>query len=209
MKKYITYLLTLCFLSFSCGGKLQKQYDLVEIADKYAKGDLLGAKSDLEAYVKEENDNELAWTILGHIHEGMDEDSLATVAYHKALAVNPKMVEAITGMGIISRKNEEYEQAAAYYNKALGIDPSYAQAYSSLVTIHILDEKYDEAAKVGLKAFHLDPSDPVIAANLSVAYHYADNVVERNKFFEVAKKLQYHNLEGLQSIFDKELTIAK
>ncbi len=204
---YLTLIFSLLF--FSCGSEVKKQYDLSEIARKYQSGQVIEAQKDLELYVAKEKNNELAWTILGNIYEDTDKDSLAAIAYENALGVNPEMVEAITGLGILSRKKEAYDQAAKYYYKALAIDPNYAQAYSSLVTIHILNEEFDAAAGVGLKAFKLDPQDPVIAANLSVAYHYVDNTVERDKFYLIAENLGYSNIAGLKDIFSNDLVLVK
>lgn len=201
-------LLVLLFAStlFSCG-ELSKKIDLVNMDQKVRQGQFESAKEDLLKYLKLRKDNEYAWTLMGIIHENLEEDSLAIIAFEKALAIDPEIEEAITGMGIQARKAENYEKAVEYYEKALEINPKYAQAYSSLVTIYIKQKQFNRAVSVGQKAYDLDKKDPVIAANLSIAYHYTEDIPNRDKYYEIAKQLKYRNLESLKDVFSGELIL--
>ena len=205
LKKYL-FLLVVAML-WNCTTNFDKKADLISIDQKWRNGDLLGAKADVEKYLDTKNDNEYAWTLLGHIESDLGEDALAGVAYEKATSINPNTVEAITGLGIISRKNGEYDRASEYYNKAIEIDPNYAEAYSSLVAIYLKRKKFKEAVDAGLKGYNLSKDNDVIAANLAVAYHYYNDTIQRNKFYEIAKKNGYKNIETMKLIFDGELTI--
>ncbi|WP_234859098.1 tetratricopeptide repeat protein [Aquimarina aquimarini] len=200
---FFILLVTLC----SCNTDFSKKLAILEIDEKYKSGALEEAKTEVNEYIKKEADNEFAWTLLGHIESGMDKDSLALIAYKKALTINQKTVEAITGMGILSRKKGNYDEASAYYNKAIQINPNYAEAYSSLVVINLKRKKFDEAVKVGLKGYNLDKEGGTIVANLAVAYHYAKDTIQREKYFEIAKKNGYKNMETLRQIFNNELTV--
>ncbi len=67
--------------------------------------------------------------------------------------------------------------------------------------------EFEKAVEVGLKSYNLDRRNGVIAANLSVAYHYVENFKLRDKFFEIAKQNGYKNPDALQEIFSGEYTI--
>ena len=204
LKKYLAFIL---LLSVACNSDLSKKYELLEVDEKYKNGQLEEAKEDIDEYLSQTSDNEFAWTMLGHIESDRDNDSLAMIAYEKAIELSPKTVEAITGMGIIMRKKGNYGQASKYYQRAIEIDPQYAEAYSSLVVINLKRRKFDEAVEVGLKGYELGKDNPVIASNLAIAYHYANDSINREKYFTIAKQNGYQNLESLRLIFEGELTI--
>ncbi len=132
ISKLILSICTLLLLA-SCNN-YNKNEEILDIDQKWKDGNLVEAKLEVNQYLKLRPDNELAWTLLGHIEADQDQDSLAEIAYNKALDINPKTVEAITGMGIISRKRGDCEKAAKYYYRAIDINPTYAEAYSSLVS---------------------------------------------------------------------------
>ena len=190
-----------------CQSDLNKRLDIVEMDELWRNGELLKAKEVTEQYLAKTQENELAWTMLGHIESDLDQDSLAVVAYNKALDVNPNTVEAITGLGIISRKKGDLNEASDYYYEAIRIDPDYAEAYSSLVVINLKQKKFDEAVEVGLKGYELSKSNGVIAANLATAYHYVNDTINREKYFNIAKKNGYKNAATLELVFSGELTI--
>ncbi|MDY8135568.1 tetratricopeptide repeat protein [Aquimarina sp. 2201CG5-10] len=190
----------------SCGD-LNKKMDLIEIDETFRAGDLEEARIDIKEYLKKTKDNEYAWTLLGHINSEMDKDSLAIVAYEKALKINQTTEEALTGLGILARKEGDYLKATEYYEKAIEINPKYAQAYSSLVTIYLKQKNFEKAVEVGVKGYRLDKSDPTIASNLSVAYHYFGDIQKRDEYYKIAEQNGYKNIEALKQIFDGELTV--
>ena len=192
---------------FSCNNEFSKRLDILEIDEKFNNGNLNEAKLDLDKYLKKEPNNEYAWTILGHIESHLDKDILARKAYRKALKINPNTVEAITGMGILARKNGDYEKASEFYYQAIEINPNYAEAYASLVVINLKRKNFDEAVRVGLIGYNLEKEDGTIAANLSTSYHFANDTIQREKYFNIAKNNGYKNLESLRLIFDGELII--
>lgn len=201
------YLLTLIvFGLISCSG-ISDQNRIIEIDTKYKNGQLEEAKADVDQFLTERPDNEIGWTLLGHILADMGDDQAAKEAYETAISLDPKTVEAITGMGILSRRLGEYDQAAEYYYKAISLDPNYAQAYSSLVVIHLKQKDFKRAVDVGKRGYNLDKSDPTIASNLAVAYHYDGDSVNRDIYYDIAEANGYRNLESLQKIFSGEYTV--
>ncbi len=204
----IYYLLPLLFMVFiSCVGDVSKKMDILQIDKDFRNGKLDESKEAIDKLLMEEQKNEYVWTMAGHIYSNLDKDSLAGVYYNKAISINANTEEAMTGLGILARKEENYPKAVDYYQKAIKINPQYAQAYSSLVSIHLLQREFKDAVDVGEKAFHLDKADPVIMANLSVAYHYYGDTIQRNKYYKLAKNNGYRNLESLQGIFEDELSL--
>lgn len=190
-----------------CSGELDKKMDIVSMSQLVEAGKLIEAKAEVITYLTQEEDNEYAWTLLGHIREELEEDSLAESAYSKALAINPDFVQAITGMGILARKSGDYKESEKYYSKAIEIDPSYAEAYASLLVIKIKQEKFQEGVDIGVKAYELDKTNPVIAANLCIAYHYNGEPENTQKFKKIAARNGYPNVEKLDQIITGEFTV--
>lgn len=178
---------------------------LDEIAKKVQAGELEEAKNDLEmGYLISNPDDVTALVILGNVNESLDENAQAMQAYHKALQIDPERAEALTGMGILHRKQGNLEKAIEFYQAAIKSDPDYAQAYSSLLVIEILQNNYEKAIEYGEKAWRLDQEDPVIPANLSLAYHYAGLEKERDEYLHYAEDLGYPRIQTLKDIFSSE-----
>ena len=202
---YLIIILTL--LSCNGNGRFHKLAEIKSISVKYDNGQLLEAKKDLNKYLTRKPYNELAWTILGHIDSDLGNYLLSETSYKKALEINPKTVEAITGLGIISRKNNNYDKAIKYYTQAIKIDSSYGEAYSSLTAIYLKRKKFDKAVKFGLKGYNLTKDNPTSAANLAITYHYIKDTIEREKYYKIAQRNGYKNLDILRQIFNNERTI--
>ena len=94
-----------------------------------------------------------------------------------------------------------------YYNKSVKINPNYAQAYTSMAVIELKRYRDQHAVELGQKAFELDKRDPVIAANLAVAYHYNKRFGERDRMYEESRKLGYRKMASLDRIFKGEITV--
>jgi len=199
---FIILLLTGC-------AEINSEVKLASVSNKLQEGDAEGAKSDLLNYLEsgEIIENDMSLTILGHIHEDLDEDSLAQIAYVKAIKLNNKYAEAVTGLGILARKRGDYKDAITFYERAVTINPDYAQAHSSLSVVYLLERNFEKSIETGELAWKLDDTDPVIAANLTIAYHYVGDSLNRDKFYRASEELEYRNLETLEAIFRGESTV--
>ena len=165
------------------------------------------SRAEALAFLQVHPSNALAWTILGHIHEHLDEDGEAERAYKKAIGYDPKAFQALTGLGVVYRKKKEYDKAMEYYKESIKINPNYAQTYTSMAVIEIKRHRDQYAVELAKKAFELDKRDPVIAANLAVAYHYSQRFAERDRMHEESRKLGYRKMESLDRIFKGEITV--
>lgn len=181
--------------------------ELNKVAQIYKGGEYARAAVELKKYVAKYPKDPIAWTILGHAYEELDQDANAEEAYKSALKADPSTYQAITGLGIVARKRGELEKAEAFYKKALEINPKYADAYSSLVMIAIKRGDFDSAVAYGKKGYALDANNAVIAANLAVAYHYAGDHDRRDEMTEVARLLNYHNMKNLNRIYKGEIDV--
>ncbi len=207
------YLLLLCFLlpwTAACDrlqfGQRIPDSDILAVDDLRGT-DPAAAAEKLEKMLADKPRDPLGWTILGHIREDLDEDGAADRAYRKALNINPRQVEALTGQGILARKTGNYKKAMDYYRKAVEIAPDYAQAYSSMTTIALKLEQDQEAVRYARKGYELDPSDPVIVANLAIALHYAGDFEERDRMAAKAQQMGYGKMDVLKALFDGDWTI--
>jgi len=207
LMKNVVFLVLCLGLFLACDSEYENNKTIVQIDGMLQDGRVLEAKGAIFAFLAEEKENEYAWTLLGHIQEESDKDSLAAQAYHKALTINENMVQAITGLGILARKDKDYELAESYYLRAIELDSKYAEAYASLLVIRIKQNKFQEAVDIGARAYELDKKNPVIAANLCVAYHYNGDRRNREKFFAIAKRNGYDSLDQLKKIFEGDLTV--
>ncbi len=161
--------------------------------------------AQLQAYLENYPQDDRAWAILGNCQTDLGDIGAAANAFDTALKINPNLVEAITGQGILLRQQGRHEESLAMYQRALEIDPDYAQAYSSMVAIAIIRKDYAKAVQYGEQSYRLNSTDPVIAANLSVAYHYLGDVPNRDKFKNIAADLNYRSMDSLQQIFTGEV----
>ena len=93
------------------------------------------------------------------------------------------------------------------YVEATRILPRNAEAYSSLSVIEIIEKDYSKAAEYGEKAWSIRQDLPGIPANLAVAYHYLKNDVKKRHFYNEAKRLNYHQLEAIDQIFEGTVDI--
>ena len=208
MKSLIFLLLTLLLLG-ACGERLSGRVspEKLEALDALRRSDPASAVIKLKQQLEVTPRDDGVWTLLGHAYEDVDQDEEAEAAYRKALEINPRRVDAITGMGILSRKNGKYDEAMAHYEKALSLDPSYAHAHSSMTLIAIKQGNDEKALEYAKKGYDLDKTDPVIVANLAVAYHYNRMFELRDKMTGEAKKLGYNKTEALQKIYTGEMTL--
>ena len=180
---------------------------LDRIAAIYAEGNTATTIPLLVDYLKTYPRDGLAWTILGHAYNDEDRIEDAQSAYESAIAVNPEQFQAITGLGVIYRKQGNYDAAMNAYERAVKIDPTFAQAYSSMTTIALKRNDDSAALEYARKGYDLDSTDPVIAANLALAYHYNNDFEQRDEFTRIAERLGYENVERLQQLYSGELTI--
>jgi len=183
------------------------QATLDEIIDMIRDGLADKAKELLQSHLQGQAGDPDAWLVLGDAELELENYAAAEKAYRHALQLDPSSYQAYTRLGILARTQDDDDLALKYYQQALSVNPRYAQAYSSMAIIEMRRGDDRQALEYAEKAWGLDRSDPVIASNLSVAYHHMKRYEDRDRMYEEARRLGYKSLEGLDQIFRGELTV--
>jgi len=93
------------------------------------------SKNDAEVYV-----------LLGHVYKDLVLNELSLEAYHKALTIEPKNLEAIKGLGILYQYTFfKLDQAAHYHMQAIEGDPNDLSSLHNLASVYNMAGLYSEA----------------------------------------------------------------
>ncbi len=180
---------------------------LDKIKEMFAQGSKEQARDLLAEYVKTRPRDSTAWTELGEFYRKLEQDDLAEQAYQTALKLDRKQTQAYIGLGILARRKEDYSKALDYYVQAVKVDPGSGQAWSSAAIAAIKVGADAQAVEFAEKGWQLDSSDPVLAANLAVAYHYAGRIKDRDRMYKQAQRMKYDSLDTIDKIFRGEITL--
>jgi tetratricopeptide (TPR) repeat protein len=182
-------------------GSLEEFANLIKdgMADK--------AKEMVESYLQDRAGEPEGWLVLGDAELELENYAAAEKAYRQALHLDPSSYQAYTRLGILARTQDQDERALQYYQQALELNPRYAQAYSSMAIIEMRRGNDRQALEHAEKGWGLDRTDPVMAANLSVAYHHMGRYEDRDRMYQEAHRLGYKSLDALDGLFTGELTM--
>ncbi len=186
----------------------QRRQRLDRIAAKRLDGRSSLAIEELQEFLSEFPQDDLAWAILGHCYEDVSNPDEAERSYKSAIAINARQSAAWTGLGILQRKKKDYSSAIASYEKAIESNPDDADAHTSLAVV-LMVVGNDEVALVHAKKAHLlSDDDPRVIANLAIAYHINGEVSWRDLYLNVLElRREHHRVSKLRSIFSGELTV--
>ena len=121
--------------------------------------------------------------------------------------IRAKQTQAYIGLGILARRREEYGKAMDYYIEALKLDPRSGHAWSSAAIVALKLSDDAKAVEFAEKGWELEQSDPVIAANLCIAYHYAGRIKDRDRMYKQAQRMKYRSMETIDKIISGELSM--
>jgi tetratricopeptide (TPR) repeat protein len=110
-----------------------------------------------------------------YFYKGFNEDEkqnydAAISNYEKAVAINPKLVEAYNNLGSAYDDKGDIETAIFYYKKAIAINPKFAGAYNNLGIAYINKGDIETAIIYYKKAIAINPEYAKAYNNLGVAY---------------------------------------
>ena len=180
---------------------------LRKIDRSFTSGEVDHARREAEKFVRDYPRSDQGWSLLGWIYLKKDDLKKAEESFDKALSINPRWDNAYVGKGVMYRKLGDNAKARESYLKALSISPENAEAYASLLVIELIEGNNKTAVTYGEKAWALRKDNSLIAANLSVAYHYVGDYAKRDQFYSEAKRLGYSDLAKLQNIFEGKSTL--
>lgn len=196
---------------FSCENKAQEKKQYMTIYEKYNQGELKESAQLLSQFTKTYPKNHNGWAFYGVVESQLFNDSIAEIAFNKALEIKPDIKQALTGLGVIYRSQGRFETAEELYLSSLEIDPGFPEAYSSLVLIELNKKNFKKAIQYGKKAVELDNSNGVFAAHLAVAYHFNSDFDLRNEMFQKSKDLGYDetDVEIVELVFKGAITLEE
>lgn len=195
----LLFIVTAC--SFTGCGRKDDIIELQAIDAKFDNGRFTETVKECRHYLHRYPNSYQGWTLMGWAYCQIDSLESALQCFDKALVINPKADNAYVGKGSVSRALGDLVEARKNYVTAIAIEPDNAEAYSSLVVIEIAEGNYSQAVEYGEKAWNMDTTNPIVASNLSLAYHYKGDYKQRNRLFEQARQLGYYNLDMLEEVF--------
>lgn len=98
----------------------------------------------------------------------------AAVAYRKALALEPRNVDALNGIGTLHALQGRYDDAQAAFARALEFAPNHAAVINNAGYAFLLAGRHADAAIAFERAAALEPDNARYAANLAQARQAAD-----------------------------------
>ena len=84
---------------------------------------------------------------IGRLYLKSENYTKAVREYEKAIALNPKGIEAYNGVGIAYAMLKRYQDAVDAQHKALALQPDFAEAHAGLGLVHLMENKTELALK--------------------------------------------------------------
>ena len=121
-------------------------------------------------------------------------------ACQKALAIEPKLVEAHKLIGNALQKTGKITEAMGYYAQAIEIKPDFAEVYANLGTIYAQQQKCDKAIAYYQKTLSIDPKLSGVYRNLARIWEQKQEPAKAQSCLEKSRQLesQQHSAPSLQ-----------
>lgn len=110
----------------------------------------------------------------------------ALAEFQNAIELNPKLVDAHSGLGSVWEVKGQYEAAARSFAEAVRLDPSSFDNTFSLGRVYQKLARFADAARAYLHACELDPASYKARFNLGICYHQAGALGDAIKTYEQA-----------------------
>ncbi|HVA18102.1 MAG TPA: tetratricopeptide repeat protein [Candidatus Dormibacteraeota bacterium] len=168
---------------------------LVQAKAAADKNDYATAAVDYEKYLAQKPDDAAAHFDLGYVYTAQAEKDKAIAEYRKAIALDPKMVQAYLNLGI-SLLGDDAKAAIAPLQKAAALNYGYAQGHYLLGTAEDRAGQSQNALKEYTIAVRLDPNDYASHMALARAELTAGNAGAAEREFREALKLKANDKEA-------------
>lgn len=127
----------------------------------------------------------------GTDHVDFFEYEEAIEALKKAIAIDPKYVDALYELGFCYNETKKYKDAIVVLEKAVKVDPKFAKVYFELGYAYDLTDQFETALKHYNKYLELRPEDRYTYRNIGdvyyITYKYADALANYEKYFTAPK----------------------
>jgi eukaryotic-like serine/threonine-protein kinase len=111
-----------------------------------------------------------AYVTLGRIHDATGKSDLALQEFQRALALDPRNADALTGLAHAYEHAGRAADAESAYKKAIALRPDYWDGYNSLGNFYDGQGKYDDAVAQYKHAIELTPDNAQAYSNLGATY---------------------------------------
>ncbi len=115
-------------------------------------GDLLNAKSQLEAIVKENKSDDFAYSALSGIYKELSQIELAETSIKQAIELKPNSLEYLSELIGIQLEQQKYDEALKLAEKIIDINEKYLYAHIVVAKIYVelkdFDRVYDSAQDI-------------------------------------------------------------
>jgi len=133
------------------------------------------ARRLLEAFPDEDD----ALVVMGNVYRTLGDTERAAEYWNRALAVNPRRVNAYDGLAMIAMEKGLHEEAAGYWERALAIDPGYPGLRTNLAQAWIRAGQHDRAVAILEEQLRARPT--------ATAYFFLGQEQLRRGQFEAAR----------------------
>lgn len=153
------------------------------------------------------------YVTLGRIHSMTGKPDLALQEYQKALAINPRDADAITGMGGAYERMGRIADAEATFQKAAALRPDFWDGYNTLGNFYARQRKNQQAIAQFRHVLELTPDNAAAYTNLGRAYLNTGDrklVPEAEQAFKKSIELNpgYAAYANLGTLYDQQKRYA-
>jgi len=124
----------------------------------------------------------------------------AIECYRRALDIDPKCVDACTGIGICLMEKEEFSASLVWFEKALRIDASISETWVYVAEVFVNLNMSEEAMLSYKRSLDIDPDQSDVLASLGNLYFDAGDYIKALNLYQEAEILD-HDLTGLNLFY--------
>jgi serine/threonine-protein kinase len=143
---------------------------------------------------------------LGRLHAATGKHDLALQEFQKALAINPRDADAITGMAREYENTGRLQDAEDSLKKAIALRPDYWQGYNALGSFYYGQKRYPEAIAQFTRVVHLTPDNSTAHNNLGGQYQNIGEYLKAEEEFKksIALAPSYMAYANLGSLYETQ-----
>ena len=118
--------------------------------------------------------------MIARANASLEQEKLSEAArdYEHVLRDSPNRIEALYGLGLIARMQEEWDSSFRYFRRITEIEPHFSAAFTNLGSIAYARKNFDEAFNWLAKALAINPGD------LETRHLLTEDLIELGRFEE-------------------------
>jgi len=176
------------------------QANLVRAESSLRLADFRGAEEDLKKISKEYADSSRYFLIRGNLMEAQSRTSEAIADFDKAIALDPKNVEAFVNRGAVYYKLHTYPLARQDFVDAIKLNPAQPEALNNLGLIATNNKNWKDAIFYFDRILNFNPADPLALNNKGYVLIQTKALAEAKKLIDRALDSQPGNGYALRNL---------